>query len=89
MLIPGIFEHIDPAGIHSGDSIAVFPSFSLTKEQQDEVLNFVSTISRELNVHGLLNIQFVLRGGAFWIIEANPRASRTVPIASKISGCRS
>ena len=86
MLIPGIFEHIDPAGIHSGDSIAVFPSFSLTKEQQDEVLKFVSTISRELNVHGLLNIQFVLRGGAFWIIEANPRASRTVPIASKISG---
>ena len=86
VLIPGIFEHIDPAGIHSGDSIAVFPSFSLTKEQQDEVLNFVSTISRELNVHGLLNIQFVLRGGAFWIIEANPRASRTVPIASKISG---
>ena len=86
VLIPGIFEHIDPAGIHSGDSIAVFPSFSLTKEQQDEVLSFVSTISRELNVHGLLNIQFVLRAGAFWIIEANPRASRTVPIASKISG---
>ena len=86
VLIPGIFEHIDPAGIHSGDSIAVFPSFSLTKEQQDDVLKFVSTISRELNVHGLLNIQFVLRGGAFWIIEANPRASRTVPIASKISG---
>ena len=50
------------------------------------MLKFVSTISRELNVHGLLNIQFVLRGGAFWIIEANPRASRTVPIASKISG---
>ncbi|MEG2183935.1 MAG: carbamoyl-phosphate synthase large subunit [Cloacibacillus sp.] len=86
VLIPGIFEHIDPAGIHSGDSIAVFPSYSLTKEQQNEVLGFVSVISKELDVHGLLNIQFVLRGGKFWIIEANPRASRTVPIVSKISG---
>lgn len=86
VLIPGIFEHIDPAGIHSGDSIAVFPSYSLTAEQQKEVLDFVSVISKELDVHGLLNIQFVLREGKFWIIEANPRASRTVPIVSKISG---
>ncbi|MDO5115857.1 MAG: carbamoyl-phosphate synthase large subunit [Synergistaceae bacterium] len=85
VLIPGIFEHIDPSGIHSGDSIAVFPSYSLTKEQQNEVLNFVRVISKELDIHGLLNIQFVLRGGVFWIIEANPRASRTVPIVSKIS----
>ncbi len=85
VLIPGIFEHIDPSGIHSGDSIAVFPSYSLTKEQQQEVLNFVKVISKELDIHGLLNIQFVLRGGVFWIIEANPRASRTVPIVSKIS----
>ena len=85
VLIPGIFEHIDPSGIHSGDSIAVFPSYSLTKEQQGQVLDFVKVISKELDVHGLLNIQFVLRGGVFWIIEANPRASRTVPIVSKIS----
>ena len=85
VLIPGIFEHIDPSGIHSGDSIAVFPSFSLTQEQRNGVLDFVKAISRELDVHGLLNVQFVLSGGAFWIIEANPRASRTVPIASKIS----
>ena len=85
VLIPGIFEHIDPSGIHSGDSIAVFPSYSLTKEQQQEVLNFVKVISKELDIHGLLNIQFVLRGGVLWIIEANPRASRTVPIVSKIS----
>lgn len=85
VLIPGIFEHIDPSGIHSGDSIAVFPSFSLTDEQQDEVLKVVKMISSELDIHGLLNIQFVLRDGVFWIIEANPRASRTVPIASKIS----
>lgn len=85
VLIPGIFEHIDPSGIHSGDSIAVFPSFSLTREQRDGVLDFVKAISKELDVRGLLNVQFVLSGGAFWIIEANPRASRTVPIASKIS----
>ncbi|MCE5202319.1 MAG: ATP-grasp domain-containing protein, partial [Synergistaceae bacterium] len=85
VLIPGIFEHIDPAGIHSGDSIAVFPSFSLTDEQQRDILEVVKLISAELDIHGLLNIQFVLREGVFWIIEANPRASRTVPIASKIS----
>ncbi|MDY2984936.1 MAG: carbamoyl-phosphate synthase large subunit [Synergistes jonesii] len=85
VLIPGIFEHIDPSGIHSGDSIAVFPSFSLTQEQRNGVLDFVKAISKELDVRGLLNVQFVLSGGAFWIIEANPRASRTVPIASKIS----
>lgn len=85
VLIPGIFEHIDPSGIHSGDSIAVFPSYSLTTEQRMEVLDFVKVMSRELDVHGLMNVQFVLRGGRFWIIEANPRASRTVPIVSKIS----
>jgi len=85
VLIPGIFEHIDPSGIHSGDSIAVFPSFSLTDDQQAEILDVVKKISKELDIHGLMNIQFVLRDGTFWIIEANPRASRTVPIASKIS----
>ncbi|MFA7366149.1 MAG: carbamoyl-phosphate synthase large subunit [Synergistaceae bacterium] len=85
VLIPGIFEHIDPSGIHSGDSIAVFPSFSLTDEQQAQVLKTVKMISKELDIHGLLNIQFVLKDGLFWIIEANPRASRTVPICSKIS----
>lgn len=86
VLIPGIFEHIDPSGIHSGDSIALFPSFSMTEEQQAEILRIVGLISGELDIHGLLNMQFVLRDGVFWIIEANPRASRTVPICSKISG---
>ena len=85
VLIPGIFEHIDPSGIHSGDSIAVFPSFSLSDEQKKKVLDTVKMISKELDIHGLLNIQFVLKDGIFWIIEANPRASRTVPICSKIS----
>lgn len=85
VLIPGVFEHIDPSGIHSGDSIAVFPSFSLTEKQHEQITDFVQKISEKLDVHGLLNIQFVLRDGVFWIIEANPRASRTVPIASKIS----
>lgn len=85
VLIPGVFEHIDPAGIHSGDSIAVFPSFSLTDEQLEQILHVVKLISGNLDIHGLLNIQFVLRDEVFWIIEANPRASRTIPIASKIS----
>ena len=65
VLIPGIFEHIDPSGIHSGDSIAVFPSFTLTDAQQNEVLKFVTMLSKELGVHGLMNIQFVLRDGQF------------------------
>lgn len=86
VLVPGIFEHIDPSGIHSGDSIAIFPSFSITDEQQREILKIIRQISKDLDIHGLLNIQFVLRDGVFWIIEANPRASRTVPICSKISG---
>jgi len=86
VLIPGIFEHLDPAGVHSGDSIALFPDISLTPKEREEVAEIVKALSEALDARGLLNVQFVLHDDKLYVIEANPRASRTVPIASKLSG---
>ena len=86
VFVPGIFEHLDPAGIHSGDSIAIFPDVSLSSRQKDRVLDITARLAKALGVRGLINIQFVLSGGEIYVIEANPRASRTVPIAAKLSG---
>ncbi len=86
ILIPGIFEHLDPAGIHSGDSMAIFPDISLSAQQREEVVRIVGDIADALDVRGFLNVQFVLHDGKVVVIEANPRASRTVPIAAKLSG---
>ena len=85
VVIPGIFEHLDPAGIHSGDSIALFPALSLEPRHREEILRITSRIAKELNVKGLLNIQFVLHDGTLYVIEANPRGSRTVPIVTKLT----
>ena len=85
VVIPGIFEHLDPAGIHSGDSIALFPALSLEPRHREEILRITSRIAGELNVKGLLNIQFVLHDGTLYVIEANPRGSRTVPIVTKLT----
>lgn len=86
ILVPGIFEHLDPAGIHSGDSMAVFPDLSLSPAKRDEMMRVVASIAEALDVKGLLNVQFVESGGKLYVIEANPRASRTVPIAGKLTG---
>jgi carbamoyl-phosphate synthase large subunit len=86
VLVPGIFEHLDPAGIHSGDSMAVFPDLSLSPARREEMMRIVSSIAEALDVKGLLNVQFVENGGRLYVIEANPRASRTVPIAGKLTG---
>lgn len=86
ILIPGIFEHIERAGIHSGDSIAVYPPQRLAEVQQQRVLDVTAAIARELRVRGLINVQFVIHDGELYIIEANPRASRTVPIIQKATG---
>ncbi len=83
VLIPGIFEHIDPAGVHSGDSIACFPDLSLTDLQRNRMLEIVRKLSGALALRGPLNVQFVLHEGVVHVIEANPRASRTVPIVCK------
>jgi carbamoyl-phosphate synthase large subunit len=86
VLIPGIFEHIERAGIHSGDSISVYPSQTISKEMEARIVDVTTAIARELQIRGLINIQFVIHEGALYIIEANPRASRTVPIIQKATG---
>ena len=86
ILIPGIFEHIERAGIHSGDSISVYPSQTISQAMEERIVEVTTSIARELQIRGLINIQFVIHEGALYIIEANPRASRTVPIIQKATG---
>ncbi|EIT85022.1 carbamoyl phosphate synthase large subunit [Fictibacillus macauensis ZFHKF-1] len=86
VLIPGIMEHIERAGVHSGDSIAVYPPQKLTREQKARITERTVTIARGLGIVGLLNIQYVLHGNEIYVLEVNPRSSRTVPFLSKITG---
>ena len=86
VLLPGIMEHIDRAGIHSGDSIAVYPAWNLTKEQTDKIIDYSTKLALALNTKGLINIQYVISGGEIYVIEVNPRSSRTVPYLSKVTG---
>ncbi|HUY11462.1 MAG TPA: carbamoyl-phosphate synthase large subunit, partial [Candidatus Dormibacteraeota bacterium] len=86
ILIPGIFEHIERAGIHSGDSISVYPAPSLDPQMERHITEVTTSIARELGVRGSINIQFVIHQEQLYIIEANPRASRTVPIIQKATG---
>jgi len=86
ILIPGIFEHIERAGIHSGDSIGVYPPLSIDAAMEKRITEVTAAIARELKIRGLINIQFVIHKGELYIIEANPRASRTVPIIQKATG---
>lgn len=83
ILIPGIMEHIERTGIHSGDSICVFPPQNLSKKVVSTIIEYTEKIAKALQVIGLMNIQFVVKGEKVYIIEVNPRASRTVPILSK------
>jgi len=86
VLIPGIMEHIERAGIHSGDSIAVYPHQTLSETAVTKIVDYTTRIARRLSVKGLINIQFVVEGDNVFIIEVNPRSSRTVPYMSKITG---
>ena len=81
--IIGMMEHIEPAGIHSGDSYAVLPPFSLSQAVQDKMAEYSIKLAKALDVRGLLNIQFAVKGENVYVIEANPRASRTVPFIAK------
>ena len=72
VLIPGILEHVERAGVHSGDSIAIYPARDLTPEQEEAIVNYTWQMSRGLKIKGLLNIQFVLHQGQVYVIEANP-----------------
>src|SRR5262249_24378686 len=85
-VIGAIMEHIEEAGIHSGDSACVIPTFSLSQRVRDEILSATKAMARELNVHGLMNVQFAVKGEDVYVLEVNPRASRTVPFVSKAIG---
>ena len=85
VLIGGIMEHIEQAGVHSGDSACVLPPYSLSREIQDEMRRQMRLMAKELGVIGLMNAQFALRGDDVFVLEVNPRASRTVPFVSKAS----
>jgi len=85
VLIPGIMEHIERAGVHSGDSIAVYPPQSLSENVKQTLVEYTEKLARGLNIIGLLNIQYVLSGNQVYVLEVNPRSSRTVPFLSKIT----
>lgn len=86
ILIPGIMEHIERTGVHSGDSMTVYPPYTLKQSTIDTIVDYTERISRALNVIGLVNIQYAFDGKNVYVIEVNPRASRTVPILSKVTG---
>lgn len=85
VLIPGIMEHIERAGVHSGDSIAVYPPQSLTAAVKEKLVDYTERLAKGLGIIGLLNIQYVVSKGEVYVIEVNPRSSRTVPFLSKIT----
>ena len=85
VLIPGIMEHVERAGVHSGDSIAVYPPQTLSEDIKRQVVDITINISRRLQVVGLVNIQFVIYNEQAYVIEVNPRSSRTVPFLSKVT----
>ena len=87
IMIPGIMEHIERAGVHSGDSMAVYPPISLSEETRNIIVDYTERIGRGLDIVGLYNIQFVVdQSGKVFVLEVNPRSSRTVPFLSKITG---
>jgi len=86
ILIPGIIEHIERAGIHSGDSIAVYPAWNLSGELIEQVIDDSKKLALALDTQGLVNIQYVIHGGEIYVIEVNPRSSRTIPYISKVTG---
>lgn len=86
VLIPGIMEHIERSGVHSGDSMAVYPPQSLSKELQETIVDYTTRLALGLNCMGMMNVQFVIHDNTVYVIEVNPRASRTVPFLSKVTG---
>ena len=86
ILIPGIMEHIERTGIHSGDSISVYPAKSISENNKKTIVDYTEKLARALHVKGMINIQFIVDGENVYIIEVNPRSSRTVPYISKVTG---
>lgn len=86
ILIPGIMQHIERTGIHSGDSISVYPAMSLSDTVKQKMVDYSARLARALHVRGMINIQFIAKGEDVYVIEVNPRSSRTVPYLSKVTG---
>ncbi|WP_027718149.1 carbamoyl-phosphate synthase large subunit [Desulfovirgula thermocuniculi] len=86
VLIPGIMKHIERAGVHSGDSIAVYPANGISEAVKEQLVDYTTRLALALNVRGMINIQYVLHQDQVYVLEVNPRASRTVPYLSKITG---
>ena len=86
ILIPGVMEHIERAGVHSGDSISVYPAYTLSQEIIDTIEDYTKKLAMSLHVKGMINIQFIVCDGKVYVIEVNPRSSRTVPYISKVTG---
>ncbi len=86
VLIPGIMEHIERAGVHSGDSIAVYPAQTISADLKQKIIDHTITLAKSLNTKGLINIQYVIHHDQVYVIEVNPRSSRTVPFLSKVTG---
>ena len=86
ILIPGIMEHIDRTAVHSGDSISVYPAQSISEKNKETIVDYTRRLAKALHVKGMINIQFIVDGDRVYIIEVNPRSSRTVPYISKVTG---
>lgn len=85
IVVPGIFEHIEKAGVHSGDSVSIFPPVSLSDEIKETIIEYADRISKRLPIIGIMNIQYVIHENQVYVLEVNPRSSRTVPIMSKVT----
>ncbi|WP_458862207.1 carbamoyl-phosphate synthase large subunit [Acidaminobacterium chupaoyuni] len=86
ILIPGIMEHVERTGIHSGDSIAVYPAWNLNGLQVEKIISYTRDLALEMKTRGLVNIQYLIHEGEIYVIEVNPRSSRTIPYISKVTG---
>ncbi len=86
ILIPGIMEHVERAGVHSGDSISIYPAQTVSPKHKAQIIDYTEKLAKELNVLGMINIQFVIANDEVYVIEVNPRSSRTVPYISKVTG---
>ncbi len=86
ILIPGIMEHVERAGVHSGDSISVYPTLHVEEKHKETILRYTKDLARAIGVIGLINIQFILYNDEIYVIEVNPRSSRTIPYISKVTG---
>jgi len=86
VVIPGVMQHVERAGVHSGDSYAVYPAQGLERAEIDRIVDYTVRIARHLRLRGLVNVQYVVHRGHVYVLEVNPRASRTVPFLSKVTG---